>query len=136
MRFTADLGLLPQMLCYICEQARQRGVSAALVSKIELACEEAIVNIVSYAFPQQKGEIEISFAQQGQRFEVIIQDKGRPFNPIESEIDPQFDVAIQERFIGGLGIFLIRKLMDESTYQRVNDTNILRMAIRLDVDHD
>lgn len=119
------------MLEYVCEQATQCAVPPALIAKIELSCEEAIVNIISYAFPTQPGYLDIACGREGARFEVVVRDRGHPFNPIESKIDPQLNVSLVEREVGGLGIFLIRQLMDESTYQRIDQENVLRMAIRL-----
>jgi len=136
MRFDGTLDQLPHMLRFVCSQAQLAGVPMDLTSKIELACEEAVVNIISYAFAQHEGgEIEILCVRSPHRFEIIIKDSGPPFNPIESTIDPQFGVDMEERTIGGLGIYLIRKLMDESAYQRIGNHNVLHMAVRLDIDH-
>ncbi len=132
MEFTASLDHLFEMLTFVREEGKRQGVDEALAKKMELACEEALVNIISYAFASHKGTIEMICARHNQRFEVIIRDSGKPFNPIESEIDPQLDLPPEERQIGGLGIYLIRSIIDESSYQRIENENILRLTLRLD----
>lgn len=98
------------------------------IRKIELACEEAIVNIISYAYPDEKGILLIQCEKKRGRFEITIRDHGVPFNPIDVEISPEIDKPAQERRVGGLGIFLIRKAIDEASYQREKDENVLRLS--------
>lgn len=128
MQFVADLSHLDSMMEYLHAEAAKSGMDERAIYKMELACEEALVNIISYAYPQKKGALEIACMKQGHRFEITIRDKGLPFNPIDAEVNPQIDKPVQERCIGGLGIFLIRKAIDEASYQRVDDENILRLA--------
>ena len=102
-----------------------------LINKIQLASEEAIVNVISYAYPEKKGMLWIDCEKKGQRFEITVRDHGLPFNPIDVEVNPQLDQPVQARKIGGLGIFLIRKAIDEVSYQRVDDENVLRLVFTI-----
>jgi serine/threonine-protein kinase RsbW len=128
MKFLADLSTLDQVMLYIRDEALKCGVSEKAFHKMELACEEAVVNIISYAYPEKKGSLFVDCKRAGHRFEITLRDHGVSFNPIDVEVNPQLDKPMQERRIGGLGIFLLRKTIDEASYQRVNDENVLRLA--------
>jgi serine/threonine-protein kinase RsbW len=131
MEFNASLEFLPGMMEYIRGQAVAHEIPFLMIHKIELACEEALVNIISYAYQTNPGKIKISCEKNGKRFEVALRDRGTPFNPIDAEINPQFDTPVNERKVGGMGIFLIRKTIDEVSYRREGDINILSLAFNL-----
>jgi serine/threonine-protein kinase RsbW len=133
MDFPADIEHLSKMLAAICNDARSAGIKGERLYKLELASEEALVNIISYAFPQKKSEdvISISCQKEDNRFEITIRDKGIPFNPIDISKDIDVHKSLEERKIGGLGIFLIHKLLDEVSYQRMGDENILKLVMLL-----
>ncbi|MBN2441178.1 MAG: ATP-binding protein [Spirochaetales bacterium] len=96
-------------------------------NKIRLACEEIIINIMKYAYPKSKGDITIRCdIQSGKSLTINIIDQGIEFNPLETE-EPDIDSPVQERKIGGLGIFMVKKIMDSLEYQRIKDTNILTL---------
>ncbi|MCP5469661.1 MAG: ATP-binding protein [Chlamydiales bacterium] len=134
MQFSVDLKHLEKMIAHVRGEAKRLKVPAKAVQKMELACEEAIVNIISYAHPNEFAGIDIDCAlNDDTHFEVEIRDQGPAFNPLEAEIDPQMDKSVNDRKIGGLGIFLIRKLIDEAVYQREGEVNILRLTLRLEV---
>jgi serine/threonine-protein kinase RsbW len=128
MEFPAHLSALDQMMLYLRQEALKHGIKEKAIYKMELACEEAVVNIISYAYPDKKGPLFIECKQQGHRYEIILRDLGVPFNPIDVEVHTQFDTPMQERRLGGLGIFLLRKTIDEVSYQRVGNENVLRLA--------
>jgi len=131
VNFKAQLEDLSQMLMFICSEAKHFPLSKEALGKLELASEEALVNIISHGKPG--AELTIGCGKNRGRFEVIIKDKGPAFNPLESEINPMLDRPIAERHIGGLGIYLMRTLLDEMVYQRVGEENILRLIV--DIDH-
>ncbi len=130
MKFDADLKQLHKMLAYVVQEGQKVDLPEDLLGTMEMCCEEALVNIISYGNPS--AQLDINCHSHKHRFEVTIRDSGTPFNPIESDIDPQFDVPIAEREIGGLGIYIIRTMLDESCYQRLGNENILRLTLRLD----
>lgn len=128
MQFLAEFPTLSIIIEYIKREAYKSGMQEKTLNKMELACEEAIVNIISYAYPKKRGVLDIVCITKGHRFEITLRDQGVPFNPIEAEINPQIDASIQDREIGGLGIYLLRQTIDEASYQRLEDENILRLA--------
>lgn len=130
MEFVAELNNLPKMLEFIRGSAIQKNILEEKIYKIELASEEALVNIISYAFDENEQNTLIIECKtdKSHRFEVVIRDSGIPFNPIDAEVDENVFKPIEERKIGGLGIFMIRKLVDETSYQRVGNENILTLV--------
>lgn len=108
-------------------------LSIALVTSINLALEEAIANVIMYAYP--KGEenkpIILTAEYENDELDFILSDKGTPFDPTKV---PEADITlpIEKRPIGGLGIFLIRKIMGEVTYQRIDGENKLKMRKKLE----
>ena len=91
---------------------------------IRLACEEVVVNIASYAYPDDvEGFIDIDI-QKTDRIILRFEDGGVPFNPLNYE-EPDITLPWEERRIGGLGIYLVMKKMDAVRYEYANDRNIL-----------
>ena len=132
MDFLAQKDNLSEMLRFVREQGKAAGLDATALHKLELASEEALVNIISYAYPHKTGSIVVDCQKElGSKFIVTVRDTGEPFNPIDADVDVQTNKPISERKIGGLGIFLIRKVVDEVRYQRVGKENVLEMVITL-----
>ncbi|MFT7580292.1 MAG: anti-sigma regulatory factor (Ser/Thr protein kinase) [Myxococcota bacterium] len=100
----------------------------------DIALDDLLSNIVSYAWEDGcSGTIQIDFTLTPKRLEVIIKDDGRPFDPFAME-EPDTDLALEERDIGGLGIHLVRMMMDETNYQREGDRNVVMAAKNLPAD--
>jgi len=85
------------------------------VLEVQTAVDEACTNIIEYAYSQEGGIITITCELQDNDFVVIIRDKGKPFDPY-SVPTPDLKADLDKRKIGGLGIYLMRKLMDEVSY--------------------
>ncbi|MGM0414695.1 MAG: ATP-binding protein [Bacillota bacterium] len=98
------------------------------ISKIRLACEEALVNIISYAYEEEIGQVEIAYSynEANNEFKIELTDAGTAFNPLEKP-DPDTSLPLEEREIGGLGIFMIKKIMDKVSYKREDGKNTLKM---------
>jgi serine/threonine-protein kinase RsbW len=130
MEFMTEIEALPQMIDFIRTNTEKYGIKKQDLRDIELACEEALVNIIMHG-QAQKGPIHIDCEKHDGDFEVTIRDHGVPFNPSEVEIDPRVDRPLDERKIGGLGLYLIRRLANEISYSRKNNQNILKIGFRL-----
>jgi len=91
-------------------------MQAALIPKVELAVDEAVTNVIKHAYAGGKGEIHLTCTREGDTFVVTIQDKGKPFDP-HSVTPPDLEADIDSRRIGGLGIFFMKKFMDEVSYR-------------------
>ncbi len=95
---------------------------------INLALEEAFTNIVNYAFTDHEDHsIEIVFTKKTGKLLMTLIDEGIKYDPTQNE-DPKTDLPVQDRQVGGLGVFLIRKLMDKVEYKRESDKNYLTLT--------
>jgi anti-sigma regulatory factor (Ser/Thr protein kinase) len=98
---------------------------------IELAVEEALVNICHYAYRNKAGNVEVHCARDGvHRFRIELIDAGEPFN-ILTLPPPNLTANLDQRPIGGLGVMLIRSLVDHVVYRREGDRNILQLIVEL-----
>ena len=94
---------------------------------LRLAIEEAVVNVIDYAYPDGKeGDIELRMMSDGKRLKVMITDSGVPFDPTTKE-KADTSLAVEERQVGGLGILLVREIMDVINYERSDGKNILTL---------
>ena len=99
-----------------------------VVTNLNLVLEEAISNIIFYAYDDNdEHEITIKAIKKDQSIVLIITDDGIPFDPTKKE-KPDVSLPADERQIGGLGIFLIQKIMDNVEYKRENKKNILILS--------
>ncbi len=90
-----------------------------------LVCEELVVNIASYAYPDDtEGYIDVKIEKTDHRIVFCFRDGGVPFNPLEHKM-PDTSQSWEQRGIGGLGIFLVLKKMDEVSYAYVDNENVL-----------
>ena len=131
LRMSAKLENLGKLLGVLSDCARAQEFEQEKISKIELAAEEALVNIFRYAYPQAPGDVEIICNLDGDRFTVEISDSGIAFDATAMPV-PGLDDGDREREPGGLGIFLMKKLMDEVQYRRDKGRNILTLIIHKD----
>ncbi len=101
--------------------------------QLELSIEEAYVNIVNYAYGSEEGEVIICCNVGESPLKVTMQfiDYGKPYNPLENE-DPDISLNTEEKEIGGLGIFLIKKNVDDIAYEYCEGKNILTIQKKLD----
>ncbi|MBR7061205.1 MAG: ATP-binding protein [Eubacterium sp.] len=100
------------------------GMKAQL--QIDLSVEEIFVNIANYAYGDETGEAEIQLSKTGNAVSIVFIDSGIPYNPLEKE-DPDTTLSAEERKIGGLGIFLVKKNMNDVLYEYKNGQNILTL---------
>jgi len=96
------------------------------LNEIGIAVEEIFVNIADYAYAPDTGKVSISISK-NDKLLIRFEDSGRPYNPLE-HADPDLDKNLCEREIGGLGIFLVKKIMDSVEYSRVDGKNILEIS--------
>lgn len=95
---------------------------------LRLVVEEIVVNIVNYAYPEGlDGELNVSITANDTEITLVFSDSGTPFDPLAKD-DPDTTLGIDERPIGGLGIFLVKQMMDTVTYRYENGCNILTMS--------
>ena len=107
------------------------GLSKKLVFEINLALDELFTNIISYGFSdEEEHTIKVTITPQNDEICLCIEDDGIPFNPTEFDA-PDVACSVENCKVGGLGIHIIRKLMDDICYQRCGDKNILTLKKNL-----
>jgi serine/threonine-protein kinase RsbW len=113
------------------EFGMQHGLSDNVMHDLSLALGEILTNIISYGYTDSgEHEITIRLSVESGEMRVDVEDDGRPFNPLEA---PEADTTkpLEERTVGGLGVHLVRKLMDGLEYQRHEGKNLLVMKKHL-----
>ena len=124
----ATLENLQTVIDFATERLEARDCSMKVVMQTELVIEEIFVNIASYAYKPEIGPATfcLEFEENPDAALMTFIDEGRPYNPLEQEA-PDTTLAIEDRNIGGLGIFLVKKNVDEISYEYSDGKNILRM---------
>lgn len=129
--FDANFHNLDEIRDFVAEAARQMGFSDKEIYSIQLAADEASTNIIEHAYAGVKdGKIEIDCSIADEELTIVMRDKGKSFDP-SSVPEPNVKADLSERKIGGLGMYLMRKLMDEVSYESSPEVgNILTMVKR------
>ena len=130
-KYTFKLKSTLSELDKLCEQLEKFGQSLGLSKKcifeINLALDELFTNIISYGFGDDDEHlIEVTITPQNETLCLCIEDDGVPFNPVDAK-EPDLECTVEDCKIGGLGIHLIRNLMDEICYKRCGDKNVLTL---------
>ena len=128
-----ELDELQKINAAIEELAEEENWSPDVTFQIGLAVEELGVNIVNYGHDDDKAhEIKIVIASEDEAITIEIEDDGHAFNPLSDAPEPDLDAEVEDRTVGGLGIHLVRTMMDEVHYQRQQNKNCLTLVKRRD----
>lgn len=122
----AEARELNTVLSFVTGFLEENGVSFKATTQLEIAAEEVFVNIYSYAYQNGEGEARISIKLESGSIYLSFADRGIAYNPLEHE-DPDTSLGVDERKIGGLGIFMIKKSMDDVKYDYLNGENVLTL---------
>ncbi len=126
-----DVQEVPRLAAFVEDICEVAGIDMGTTMKMNLAIEEAVVNVMNYAYPSGvKGEVRIEARVREGYVEFVISDDGTPFNPTEVE-DADTTLSAEERQIGGLGIFLVKHFMDIVEYKYVDGQNVLTLRKNL-----
>jgi serine/threonine-protein kinase RsbW len=120
----SDIHAIPRVSLVLDQAMQAYGFSEEEILDTQLAVEEAITNVIVHGYAKGPGTIVISCHTTRGIAEIQIEDSAPPFNPL-SIPEPDISAEIEERQIGGLGVFLIRQVMDEISYRYENGKNIL-----------
>ena len=101
----------------------------SLINKINICSEEIFVNIASYAYPEKEGMVEVSINKAGNEIILKFEDFGISYNPLEKP-DPDITLSLEERQLGGLGIFMVKEMAENVIYERKNDKNIITIIFK------
>ena len=126
----AEMEQLENLILFVTRHAKDAGYESRRVREIELAAEEALVNIFHYAYPGATGVVRVACERTGaDEFLLEISDDGTPFNALTLS-DPDLSSDISERKTGGLGVFFMKKMADDYRYRRYGDSNFLTLKFR------
>lgn len=130
--FTVDAAIdsIPVVMDGIESYLADVGVDPAIVPDIQLAVDEAMTNIITHGYRGSPGTIAVACSVGRDRVRIEIRDRGPAFNPLTIQ-DPDLTADIAERAVGGLGIYLVRKVMDSVSYEYRDGENVLRMEKKL-----
>lgn len=122
-QYAAKFEYLDEIRDFVAEVARRAGFNDRDVYNIQLATDEAASNIIEHAYEGVgDGVLELSCGMDGDSIKIVLTDHGEPYDP-ESIPMPDLKADLSERKIGGLGIFLMRKLMDTVHYESHSEIN-------------
>ena len=123
----ASLQNLEMINSFLHKWAKEASLSTRSENEVLLAVEEVYVNIVEHAHTEPHGEVSIHCRIEGDSLILKIRDEGTLFNPLQLA-EPHLVSCLKERKVGGLGIFLMRKLVDKVKYQRQGKYNVLTLV--------
>jgi len=113
--------------------AQKHDIPEATRRRMNLVFDELLNNMISYAFEDEaEHQIEIAISLSGDCLKVTIADEGRPFNPFNESTPPHTELSIDERPIGGIGVHLVRSVMDAASYERSGTKNVVTLEKNLD----
>ena len=127
----ATMENLDTVIGFVEEQLELYGCPMKIMMQISVSLEEVYVNVVNYAYGTSTGICEVILKlegdEAGKSMTLIVKDNGVEFNPLDKE-DPDITLSAEERQIGGLGIYMVKKTMDEVSYEYNSGCNILSMV--------
>lgn len=126
----AETDSLDKVTEFIDEQLEAAECSMKAQMQIELAVEEIFVNIAHYAYAPNIGMAGITVETQGDSVLITFEDSGVPYDPLAKD-DPDITLSAQDRSVGGLGIFMVKKSMDDVRYAYIDGKNILTLEKKL-----
>jgi len=112
----------------VAEFGKKNNLSSEVIYDVRLTLEEVVSNIINYGFvDHDEHQISIEMNLQGETLTIKIKDDGKPFNPLEVK-NANLEKPFDEREIGGMGIYIVRKLMDKILYKREEGNNVLQLT--------
>jgi anti-sigma regulatory factor (Ser/Thr protein kinase) len=124
----AELSNLDDVLEFVADAVPELSMKAE--TQLAIAVEEIFVNIANYAYPSGTGDCTVTAEVSDDSAVFTFEDNGIPYNPLE-KTDPDTTLSAEERQIGGLGIFMAKKLTDKMEYRYENGNNILIIKKRI-----
>ena len=127
LKLSNQIGELERVNQFVEEIGTELGLDAELQMNLNLVMEEMVSNVIFYAYPENKtAEIELLAESDGKELTFVLSDQGKEFDPTKKE-DADPDVNPIDREIGGMGIYIVKNIMNKVTYQRLEGKNLLTM---------
>ncbi len=128
LTLAADIKNLDQVLAFVHEQLKDSACSPKAKMQLDVAVEEIFVNIAHYAYPEGSGDVILCCEQteDPKGIRIRFKDRGIPYDPLAKE-DPDITLSAEDRAIGGLGIYMVKEMMDTVDYVYQDGQNIFSM---------
>lgn len=125
----AQISDIPQVTEFIEGELEKRGCSMKTIARINIVIDEIYSNIAKFAYKDGDGPVTVSLKEKQDPHRIVLRfvDEGVPYNPLTKE-DPDVSLDAESRDIGGLGVFMVKKIMDDVSYKYKNDKNILTLV--------
>ena len=130
LKVPADAAKLSEVTGFVEAVLEECGCSLKTQMQITLAVEEIFVNIAHYAYGEKTGDAEIRVSAADNAVTIVFTDAGKPFDPLQKD-DPDLTLPAEERPVGGLGVFLVKKSMDAVSYRYEDGKNILTLTKKI-----
>ena len=131
LKISADVANLDQVLEFVETRLEAHDASMKSITQISIAVEEIYVNIAHYAYGDSTGDATIQVSFDDRVFVITFIDTGMPYDPL-AKPDPDITLSVEEREIGGLGIYMVKKSMDDVIYKRDGNKNVLTLRKSID----
>ena len=126
-----DLRQVSLLTGFVDRVREEYDLTPALAARINLALEEAVCNVIMYAYPEgTAGTMDLEAVREGNQLRFTLVDRGKAFDPTAAP-EANLSASLEDRPIGGLGIHLVRSIMDSIRYKRLDGMNVLTMIIYL-----
>ena len=127
LKLKNQIGELERVNQFVEEIGEELGLDLELQMNLNLVMEEMVVNVISYAYPEGKvADIELLAESDGKELKFVLSDQGKEFDPTQKEdADPNINPI--DRELGGMGIYIVKNIMNKVTYQRLEGKNLLTM---------
>ena len=127
-----EVAEISKLAIFIDELGEEFGLSPDLVFNLNLVLEEAVSNVILYAYPKEEHQtISLIAKKKENQLIFVLTDSGKEFDPTQAP-DADITLSAEDRPIGGLGIFLIRQIMNTVEYQRIDGKNVLTLGKELE----
>ena len=128
LRIKNQISELEKVAQFVEEIGEELGLSMELQMNLNLVMEEMVTNVIFYAYPEgEVADIELLAKSDGKELTFVLSDQGKEFDPTAKE-DTDLDVNPADRELGGMGIFIVKNIMNKVTYQRMEGKNLLTMT--------
>lgn len=128
LRIKNQISELEKVAQFVEEIGEELGLSMELQMNLNLVMEEMVTNVIFYAYPEgEVADIELLAKSDGKELTFVLSDQGKEFDPTAKE-DTDLDVNPADRDLGGMGIFIVKNIMNKVTYQRLEGKNLLTMT--------
>ena len=121
---------LSHIIAAVEDMAERESWPPELVFRVQLAIEEVVLNVMDYGYDDGIHEFDVIITSEADFLTIEVVDSGRPFDPLHDATIPDLEASVEERKVGGLGIHLVRTMMDQVNYRREQGRNHLTLVAR------